>query len=351
MRYLPNKYYESEKTRKNKGFKFNKLNGLNNKGSPNSKINIKGHLDNFTFSTLYKNYESIAHNLKVYPTITIYPRDYELKGGMAGFYYPDRNHIDIIDHYYLITILSHEMRHAYQYIYFPDLYFSTEYKTAREYLNCNVERDARKYSLDYCTAKGYREEAAAIKDEEHQIDLIIHNKLSPSAIGISDKYFNSNPCDPPTVSRDYHWNTGHDSNEDEIIILKDYRKAGNSFGKWIQRLAGTIFAIALLYFFIIDSNDTEGSNEHVNLLSSDYYIIEQSATKHLSDEDVAHLSTEELRLARNEIYARHGFMFNPKDLKTYFTNQSWYIPNPEFSEGLLSDIEHFNISLILSYER
>ncbi|CKE81126.1 hypothetical protein [Bacillus paranthracis] len=168
------------------------------------KIQIVGQLDAFTIKTLYKNYDIIARNLKVYPTVKIYPRGYALDGGIGGFYHADRNHVYIVDHYYLISILSHEMRYAYQYIYFQDLYFNTTYSSAREYLNCEVERDAREYSIEFCLARGYREEAENCKVSEEQYELVIQNKLSPSEMGLSDGYFKRNPVKATVVSRDYH---------------------------------------------------------------------------------------------------------------------------------------------------
>ncbi|HFR4187464.1 hypothetical protein CQZ91_25590 [Bacillus cereus] len=168
------------------------------------KIQIVGQLDAFTIKTLYKNYDIIARNLKVYPTVKIYPRGYALDGGIGGFYHADRNHVYIVDHYYLISILSHEMRYAYQYIYFQDLYFNTTYSSAREYLNCEVERDAREYSIEFCLARGYREEAEHCKVSEEQYELVIQNKLSPSEMGLSDGYFKRNPVKATVVSRDYH---------------------------------------------------------------------------------------------------------------------------------------------------
>ncbi|PEK61470.1 hypothetical protein [Bacillus wiedmannii] len=199
---MSNRFIELQKN--NTSFKFNNLNGLNNTGNGQLKIQIVGQLDAFTIKTLYKNYDIIARNLKVYPTVKIYPRGYALDGGFGGFYHADRNHVDIVDHYYLISILSHEMRHAYQYIYFPDLYFNTTYSSAREYLNCEVERDAREYSIDFCLAKGYREEAEHCKVSEEQYELVIQNKLSPSVMGLSDGYFKRNPVKATVVSRDYH---------------------------------------------------------------------------------------------------------------------------------------------------
>lgn len=65
------------------------------------------------------------------------------------------------------------------------------------------------------------------------------------------------------------------------------------------------------------------------------------------------LSKEELRLARNEIFARHGRKFDDAQLQSYFESKSWYngtIDPDDFSESMLSEIEKKNIELIKKYE-
>ena len=119
--------------------------------------------------------------------------------------YASNNHIDIIDHYYLISMISHEMRHAYQYIYFPDLFFNTEYSSACEYLDCSIERDARAYSIDYCLAKQYWEEVEHLREDERQIELVIQNKLLPIERGLDDSYIRQNPAVASIVPRSYHF--------------------------------------------------------------------------------------------------------------------------------------------------
>ena len=54
------------------------------------------------------------------------------------------------------------------------------------------------------------------------------------------------------------------------------------------------------------------------------YIFPNSDKEYLTDADVSGLSKADLRLARNEILARHGRIFNSADLKTYFEGKSWY---------------------------
>lgn len=83
------------------------------------------------------------------------------------------------------------------------------------------------------------------------------------------------------------------------------------------------------------------------------YILEDSDSKYLTEDDLEGLSKEECRLARNELYARHGRKFDDESLQEYFNSCSWYrgtIDVSEFSEAMLSDIEIANRDLIVEYE-
>ena len=63
----------------------------------------------------------------------------------------------------------------------------------------------------------------------------------------------------------------------------------------------------------------------------------------------------QLRIVRNALYALHGYNFKSADLKELFTEwgKYWYpeyTVNPAFTENELSDIEKYNIQLILTEE-
>jgi outer membrane protein OmpA-like peptidoglycan-associated protein len=66
----------------------------------------------------------------------------------------------------------------------------------------------------------------------------------------------------------------------------------------------------------------------------------------LTDEDVASKSEADLKLMRNEIYARHGYIFPPGDMHDYFASQRWYTPTTVSVQSQLTDIERKNILLI-----
>jgi hypothetical protein len=54
---------------------------------------------------------------------------------------------------------------------------------------------------------------------------------------------------------------------------------------------------------------------------------------------------------RNEIYARHGYIFKSADLWRHFTAQKWYHPQYTDVNSMLSGIEKSNINLIKRYEK
>ena len=59
----------------------------------------------------------------------------------------------------------------------------------------------------------------------------------------------------------------------------------------------------------------------------------------------------ELRLLRNEIFARHGRIFKTPDLQDFFPKQSWYKPDSKYSEAALSNEERELAQKLLSLEK
>ena len=95
-------------------------------------------------------------------------------------------------------------------------------------------------------------------------------------------------------------------------------------------------------------------DEEINEEKSNTYIIPGSDSRYLTDEDVAGLNANQLRLARNEIFARHGRKFKDATIQQYFEKQSWYqgtIEPEDFQmDKMLNKIEKSNIKLIEKYE-
>lgn len=89
--------------------------------------------------------------------------------------------------------------------------------------------------------------------------------------------------------------------------------------------------------------------------SSSEYILPDSQTRVYSTDELSQLSDEQLLLARNEIYARHGRGFKDSFIRGYFESKSWYhqqytaeqfdaMPSP------LSSTEQANVAAIQKVE-
>lgn len=79
--------------------------------------------------------------------------------------------------------------------------------------------------------------------------------------------------------------------------------------------------------------------------------MEHFEKREVTEELLKGLGLHELRLLRNEVYARRGRQFRVEWLSQYFWSQPWYAPRDDASEPELSAIEKKNIETIVVYER
>lgn len=80
------------------------------------------------------------------------------------------------------------------------------------------------------------------------------------------------------------------------------------------------------------------------------YVLPDSALRYLTYDELVDMGLQQLYLARNEIFARHGYDFNSAFLQEYFASRSWYNVIPGFKSPNLSDIETANSTLIRQVE-
>ncbi|NME82365.1 YARHG domain-containing protein [Clostridium sp. SM-530-WT-3G] len=84
---------------------------------------------------------------------------------------------------------------------------------------------------------------------------------------------------------------------------------------------------------------------------SNSYIFPQSSDTYLSKGQIQSLSNYELGIARNEIYARHGYIFKLEQFRRYFESQNWYVPRYSSESSInLNSVEIYNVDLIKKEE-
>ncbi|KGN03311.1 hypothetical protein Z969_01575 [Clostridium novyi A str. 4570] len=83
------------------------------------------------------------------------------------------------------------------------------------------------------------------------------------------------------------------------------------------------------------------------------YIVPDSDSRYLSEAELQQYDKYTLGLIRNEIYARHGYIFGDNRYRDYFSKKNWYVPDPSFhgDDAEINDYEYYNGRLILEIEK
>lgn len=134
----------------------------------------------------------------------------------------------------------------------------------------------------------------------------------------------------------------------------------NIYGKYAARFKQTNekFDIPLNLFTDSKINGCEEVSEHDFELSDIYDFLRNDMVgkypeftyRLLTDNDLKNKTKKELRLMRNEIYARYGYIFSSPDLKAYFSKQNGYKEFSKDVEAWLSEIEKKNVKKIKAFE-
>lgn len=91
----------------------------------------------------------------------------------------------------------------------------------------------------------------------------------------------------------------------------------------------------------------KNTDDEALIEKTDYDWLSQ---RKVTESDLEGKSKEELRIMRNYIFARHGYIFKSKSLKKYFKQFDWYSPKRKKVSSELSQVELDNVSFIKSYE-
>ena len=117
--------------------------------------------------------------------------------------------------------------------------------------------------------------------------------------------------------------------------------------KKISIIIGGTLLVSCLFANGIFNLQNQGNTVKKILATSvtkdNYFIIPDSSTRYLTEDDLIGLSKEQLEIARNEIYARHGYIFVSDEWKDFFINEDWYTPTT--SSVTLNSIEEYNVGV------
>lgn len=72
--------------------------------------------------------------------------------------------------------------------------------------------------------------------------------------------------------------------------------------------------------------------------------------KPITENTLRALCDDELKWLRNEIYARHGYVFNNKEIQSHFEQDYWYKPVTDNNLVKLSSVEQNNVTILRDEE-
>lgn len=106
-----------------------------------------------------------------------------------------------------------------------------------------------------------------------------------------------------------------------------------------------------------DSAVSPGGDTQVEPSTAGDYVLPDSDKREYTEAELEALTDQQLFLARNEIFARHGRQFTNSELRDYFEGKPWYsgTVSPEDFDAvmgsMLNEAERANVSAIQAVER
>ncbi len=99
-----------------------------------------------------------------------------------------------------------------------------------------------------------------------------------------------------------------------------------------------------------DKNKPQSNNKIRRDYSGSFGSYPEGSKRYLDYNDIYGKTKWQLRVMRNEIFARHGYIFQSADLRNHFNKQPWYYPAYNDVTGMLSNVEKYNVDFIKRYE-
>ena len=183
--------------------------------------------------------------------------------------------------------------------------------------------------------------------------------LRDLATQCSGRYYSANDSDLQSILEDIY--IGIYQEQQDYYVFKYTASNTENMGEFRDLVIDTSETTQYRGHYVksyVPVSDINGafSKEYMNKDN----ILDFSSTREVTNSDLANLSLAELRIARNEIFARHGRQFKDPLLNQWFYSKNWYLSIPykyapdEFDKNNpdpLSAIEQKNTNFILSYEK
>lgn len=140
-------------------------------------------------------------------------------------------------------------------------------------------------------------------------------------------------------------------------------QAKNNTAKWIAigavsalLVVGTVLAVTLINNNRTIEEEIVETDPNDQMCAGDF-LYSDLCSRVITENEINNVPPDQLKLLRNEFYARHGMMFSTEELNIYFRAKSWYTPTyPSNKAGFITDqiltpAEKANVIIIRGLER
>lgn len=142
-----------------------------------------------------------------------------------------------------------------------------------------------------------------------------------------------------------HWSAGYDIDGEPVDEETYFAQTDMSH---FQQTLDTYNSDSILSAYNALTSPEQSVKQEVS-----EFILPESNLRYMTYNDLKGIDATNLRIAKNEIYARHGRMFQSEDLSQYFNSKSWYsgtVSPDSFSDRVFNDFESGNISMIQYFQ-
>lgn len=214
-----------------------------------------------------------------------------------------------------------------------------------------IRSQYKQATVDYKTLRNYKSNATSYVQTSTPVKVINYSGYSVEAIFPKEpgSYMKGNSIVSEMVPSGYtgtgtfHYTTN--VTYDLMITVMDVEQRTDVVKWTVSNVNSSQFSSEGVTLVILSDETLIYNTADYVLPGTEYYQV----TSGILDD----LTPEQLRIARNEIYAKHGKIFDDSQLQAYFESKSWYqgtVPSEEFSDSVLSEQEKRNAELILSFE-
>ena len=208
-----------------------------------------------------------------------------------------------------------------------------------------IEERSTGYTINYeYNSNGGVNKETLIMDDGKSSSVKVY-KYNSNGNKIKTTYLNGGT--PKEINYKYDINNNLikiDDNVSGYIYNYEY----DNYGNWIKEIkksSNVTYVIERKIEYYSDKEDLNSKKE--NSRPGKYQVASERI---LSNNEIANMDKTELKLMKNEIFARYGYIFKKAEMKSYFESQHWYQPKYEDVTSFLSDIEKRNIKLLNDYE-